>query len=139
VGGVYRDQGLEVVRKWLISVVQPHVEAAYQYLRNDSLPRAVLYPRVPATSPPQPASTSSEGAGPVLRSRLARHPDDPQRNLRDNIPHQGSGLVGKGAANHPKDIEQSRSHHQRRRSSQGDGRSGESGKRRGLLSVRRLY
>ncbi|KAF8468677.1 hypothetical protein DFH94DRAFT_685490 [Russula ochroleuca] len=94
VGGVYRDQGLEVVRKWLISVVQPHVEAAYQYLRNDSLPRAVLYPRVPATSPPQPASTSSEGAGPVLRSRLARHPDDPQRNLRDNIPHQGSGLVG---------------------------------------------
>ena len=129
-GGVYRDQGLEVVRKWLIPVVQPRVEAAYQHMRNDSVPKAVAYPRVPITPPPQPASLSSEGVGHALRSRLAQHPGEPQRSLppRDNVPQQGSGRVGRGVANHPEDIDQSRNRHQRRRSSQGDGRSGDSGK-----------
>lgn len=131
-GGVYRDQGLEIVKKWLIPVVQPRVEAAYQYLRNDSIPKAVSYPRAPTTPPPQPASTSSERAGPTLQSRLAQHPGEPQRSLppRDNVPHRGSGRVGRGVANYPKDVDQSRSRHwhQRQRSSQEDGRSGDSGK-----------
>ena len=129
-GGVYRDQGLEVVSKWLIPVIKPRVEAAYQYMRNDSIPKAVAYPRVPTAPPPQPATSSSEGVGHALRSHLAQHPNEPQRSLppRDNVPQQGSGRVGRGVANHPEDIDQSRNRHQRRRSSQGDGRSGDSGK-----------
>ncbi|KAF8476293.1 ribonuclease III domain-containing protein [Russula ochroleuca] len=141
VGGVYRDQDLGAVRKWLISVIQPHVEAAYQHLRDDYLPKAVALPRVPAASnPSSPSPTSSEGAEPALPSPPAREPGDQQRSLRSRVdgPHQGSRRVDGGVDNHPQDTDQSGSNRRRRRSSQGEGRSGNSGKQ-GLASPRRHY
>jgi len=37
VGGVYRDQGADVVSSWLISVLRPHIKAAYRIVRDDYL------------------------------------------------------------------------------------------------------
>jgi hypothetical protein len=125
VGGLFREQGLEVVRKWLNSVFQPHVEAVYQYFRNDYLmlpgPQAVLQPQVPTTYPSPP---SSEGRGPGLSSRPTgeRHRSLPPRT---NELQQGSGRVGGNMGNRLEDIGQSRSTRRRRRSSQVDSRRGD--------------
>jgi hypothetical protein len=136
VGGLFREQGLEVVTKWLNAVFQPHVEAVYQYFRNDYLmlsgPQAVLYPRVPTASYPSPPS---EGVGPGLSSRPTgeRHRSLPPRT---NEPQQGSGRVGGSMENRPEVIDQSRSNRRRRRSGQVDSsRRGDPGKR-GLVSPR---
>ena len=81
-GGLYREQGLEVIRNWIIPIVQPHVEAAYQNLRDDYLPGAILLRVSSASSAsPPPSSASSEGAEPALPSRPARNPDT-HRNPR---------------------------------------------------------
>ena len=132
-GGVYRDQGLEIARKWLILVVQPHVEAAYQNMRNCRVPEANPQPQVPKLPyPSPPSSASSEGAGPALpsRDRDGRH-----RSLPTwvNVPEQGPGRVGGGVEKQPENIDQSKRSRRRRRSSQGNGRSGDSGKQ-GLIS-----
>jgi hypothetical protein len=132
VGGLYRDQGLDVIRTWIIPIVQPHVEAAYQNLRDDYLPEAILLPGVSTASypSPPPSSASSEGAEPPLPSRPARDPDTHRSpRPRVNVPQQGSGRVGGGVEDHLEGIDQSRSGQRRRRSGQGNGRSGDSGKR----------
>ena len=134
-GGVYRDQGLEVARKWLILVVQPHVEAAYENMRNCRVPEANPQPYAPKLPyPSPPSSASSEGAGPALPSR---DHDDRHRSLppRVSVPQQGSGQVG---GKQPENIGQSQRSRRRRRSSQGNGRSGDSGKQ-GLVSPRRHH
>ena len=68
---MYRDQGLEVLSKWLNTLFQSRVEAAYQNLRKLHL----LPPVIPA--PPQPVAPTarypSPDAGPALLSRLAGH------------------------------------------------------------------
>lgn len=139
VGGLYRDQGLEAVRKWIIPVVQPQVEAMYQNLRDDYLPEAISVTRVPAAPYPSPSSssTSLESAGPASPSRPARDSGDSHRSLRPrtNGSQQGSKQVGVGVENHPKHVEKSRSNRKRRRPSQGDGRNGDSGKQ-GLVLLR---
>jgi hypothetical protein len=130
VGGLYRDQGLEVVRKWLISVVQPHVKAAYERLRDGCLPKDVLRPRVPTTYVSPPWSESA------LSSSPARDPSRPHRSLPPgvNVPQQGSGRGG-GVECH-EDMDQSRRKRRRRRSSPGDGRSGDSGSDTGRTNKR---
>ena len=135
---MFREQGLEVVTKWLNSVFQPHVEDAYQYYRNDyylvPCPQAVPQLRVPTASyPSPPLSTESEG----VRTRLQSRPTaERQRSppLRTNGPHQGSGRIG-GSAGSPEVIDQSRSKRRRRRSTQADGGRGDPGKQ-GLVSPR---
>ena len=141
VGGLYRDQGLDAIRKWIIPLIRPHVEAAYQYLRDDYAPVAIAIPRVPMASypSPPPSSASSDGAVPASPSRHARdsgkfHQSPPPRV---NVPQQGSGRAGGGADNHPEDNHQSRSNDQWRRSGQGNGRSGDSGER-GLVFTEAL-
>ena len=139
-GGLYRDQGLEVVRKWIIPVIQPHVEAMYKNLRDDYRPEAILQPRVSAVPPPSPPSSSAplESAAPASPSPPAQVPDDSHRNLRPrtNTPQQRSGRVGGDVKNYPRDVDKSRSNRRRRRSSQVEGRSGDSGRQR-LVSSRR--
>jgi hypothetical protein len=71
VGGVYRDQGLEVLSKWLNTLFQSRVEAAYRNLRK-------LHLLPPETSDlPQPVAPTarypSPDAGPALLGRLAGH------------------------------------------------------------------
>ena len=136
-GGLFREQGLDVVRKWLNSVFQPHVEAVYQYFRDDYLmlpgPQAVLQTRVPTASYPSPPSIKvSEGMGPGLSSRSTgeRHQSLPPR---PNEPQQGSGRVGGSMGNRPEVIDQSRNNRRRRRPSQVDSRRGVPGKQ-GLVS-----
>jgi hypothetical protein len=101
VGGLYRDQGLEVVSKWLISLLQPHVEDAYRKMREDHL----LPPETDAVSQLEaPASidssllssTSPEGAGPVLPSYLAGGSHDHRRltALQAYVPLQNSAQAG---------------------------------------------
>jgi hypothetical protein len=135
VGGLFREQGLEVVRKWLNAVFQPHVEAVYQYFRKDYEVQAVLQPRVPTASYPSPPSfETSERVGPGLSSRPTgeRHRSLPPRN---NELQQGSGRVGGSMENRPEVIDQSSSKRRRRRSGQVDSRRGDPGKQ-GLVSPR---
>ena len=140
-GGLYREQGLEVVTKWLDSVFRPHVEATYKYFRDDYLglpgPQAVLLPRKPADSYPSPPSSNlSEGAGTGLPSRPTgeRHQSP---SLRTNELQQGSGWMDGSIGNRPEDIDQSRSNRRRRRSSQMDSRREGPGKQE-LVSLRHL-
>ena len=140
VGGLYRDQSLDVIRKWITPLVLPHVEAAYQNLRDDYLPEAITMPRVPMASnlpTPPPSLSSSDGAEPASTSRHAQdsgefHQSPPPRV---NVPQQGLGRAVCGADNHSEDIRQSRSNKRRRRSGQENGRSGDSGEQ-GLVLLR---
>jgi hypothetical protein len=124
VGGVYRDQGLEVVSEWLFPLIQSHVEAAYQTVRKEYLlpptTAAVLQPRTPTTHYPSPSSpTSSEDA-------------------RPDVPQQGSGKAGGGVSFRPHVVDQpSRKRQRRRRSDPKDGGSEVAGKKRGRFSPRR--
>ena len=125
-GGLFREQGLEIVRKWLNAVFQPHVEATYLYFRNDHETQAVLQSRVPTASYPSPPSSEvSESMRPGLSSRpTGEHPP------LANEPQQGSGRVGGSMGNRPEVIDQSSSKRRRRRSGQVDGRRGDPGKQR---------
>lgn len=86
-GGVYRDQDLKVVTKWLRSLMRSQVEAAYQAVRKEYLlpPTniATLPPSgVPTTDYPSPSSpTASEGAEPDTSSHLAEDPGDSARHM----------------------------------------------------------
>jgi hypothetical protein len=87
-GGVYRDQGLEVISEWLFLLIQSHVEAVYQTVHKEYLlpptTAAVLQPQTPTTHYPLLSSpTSSEDA-------------------RPNIPQQGLGKVGGGVSSSPR-------------------------------------
>jgi len=120
VGGLFRERGLEVVRKWLNSVFQPHVEAVYQYFRDDYGPQAVLQPRPTASYPSPP----SEGVGPDLSSRPTgeRHRSLPPPINESQLE---SGRVDVSMGNRLEVTDQSRRNRRRRRSSQADSRRGD--------------
>jgi len=102
VGGVYRDQGLEAVSKWLNLLLTCHVEAAYQTVRKEYLlpptTAALPYPVASSThypTPPSPTASSSTlpqeelvGSRPegIDRPNLKRC-GSPLYNLR-NLPKQ---------------------------------------------------
>ncbi|KAH9980757.1 ribonuclease III domain-containing protein [Russula compacta] len=98
VGGVYRDQGMEVVSKWLTPLFQPHVEAAYRDLRKvHLLPPESAAAQQPGTStahyPSPPPFTPQEGARPALPIHLGGDPSELRRTipLQANVPQQGLG------------------------------------------------
>ena len=124
-GGLYREQGLEVVTKWLNSVFRPPVEAVYQYYRDDYLMQPEL-PRGPTASYPSPPAKLSEAAGPGQSP--SRPTGERHRSPRTNEPHQGSGRVDGSMENRAEVIDQSRSIRRRRRPSQVDSRRGNPGK-----------
>jgi hypothetical protein len=103
VGGVYKDQGLEVLSGWLNPLFLSRVDAAYQNLRR-------LYLLSPeASTPPQPVTPAtrypSPDAGPALPCRPAEYPvatrpegiDRPnRRRRRTSSPREdGSANAGK--------------------------------------------
>lgn len=128
-GGVYRDQGVEVVSEWLISLLQPHVEDAYRKVREDHL-------LPPESDPSLSSSTSSEGPGAALPSYLAGGPSDLRRltALQANVPQRGSAQAGDSVGTR-RAVHRGR--RRRRRSSTSDGGSGYAGKQ-GSFSLRGL-
>ena len=100
-GGVYRDQGLDVVSKWLKSLLRPKVEVAYQSMREDYLPTPIIMTKTEAPSrleaPSSPfSSTSLEGAGTAFPSYLPSFPRD-HRQLTTpeaSVPPQTLALAG---------------------------------------------
>lgn len=140
VGGVYRDQGVEVVTEWLISLLQPHVEDAYRKVREDHLlpPETGDASRLETSTPFDPppfSSTSSEGAGPALQGYLAGWPRDhrPLTALQASVPQQSSAQAGDGVGTR-RAVHRGR--RRRRRSSPSDGGSGYSGEQ-GTFSLRK--
>jgi len=144
VGGLYRDQGAEVVSEWLISLLRPHVKAAYRSVRED-------YLLPPETEPPQQfeaptaygpsflSSTSSEGAGPDLPSYLATGPRDHHRLTapQADVLQQSSTQAGDGVGTRRAVTDTPRGRRRRRRLSPRGGGSREAGKQDGTLSQRR--
>ena len=131
-GGVYRDQDLEVVTKWLRKLMQSQVEAAYQTVRKEYLlpptTTAVRPPSgVPTTNYPSPSSpTTSEGAGPDTSSDLAKNPDDSSRHTGMPSPQADTSEQGSeraGGDNNPCSdvVEQPSRKRRRRRSNPKDG------------------
>jgi len=51
VGGLFREQGVDVVKRWLDPLFEPHVDAAYWTERGYHLPE----PAAPATPSPTPS------------------------------------------------------------------------------------
>ena len=100
-GGVYRDQDLEVVTKWLRKLMQSQVKAAYQTVRKE-----YLLPSATAAGPPfgvptidypsLSSSTASEGAGPDTSSYPAADPSDTTRHMPP--PHADAPKPGLGRA-----------------------------------------
>lgn len=124
-GGLFREQDLQAVKRWLNEVFQPHVEAAYQYFRNDHKAQAVLLPRVPAASPP--SSEVSKGVRPGLSSRPTGERHQSLR-LQTNEPQHGSGRVGGNMVTRPGVVHQSSSKRRGGRSGKVGGRRGDPGK-----------
>ena len=102
-GGVYRDQGAEVISKWIMSLLRPHLEDAYNTVRADYLlppvteaPSPVEAPR--AYTPSLFSPTSLEGAGAALPSYLPGFPRD-HRQLTTpeaSVPKQSLAQAGGG-------------------------------------------
>ena len=93
-GGVYRDQGPEVLSNWLTPLFQSRVDAAYQNLRQ-------LYLLLPETSaPPQPVAPTARyplpDAGPALPSRLAQHVVAARRKRQRSFNSRESGSARAG-------------------------------------------
>lgn len=112
-GGLYRDQDLEVVTEWLRKLMKSQVEAAYQTVRKEYFPpptststsTAASPPSgVPTTDYPSPSSpTTSEGARPdTTSSHLAEDPDDSARRMpppQADASKEGSGRAGGDTGN----------------------------------------
>jgi hypothetical protein len=83
VGGVYRDQGGDVVSNWLMSLLRPYVEVAYCIMREEHLlPETVVPPQLgaPTVYTRSPVSSAlSEGAELGSPSYLSGFPGDPRR------------------------------------------------------------
>ena len=126
-GGLYRDQGAEVVSEWLISLLQPHIEDAYRRVRENHL--------LPASIPSLFSSTSSEVAGSALPSYLAGGPRDRRLTaLQASVPQRSTAQVGDGAGSRRAATDIPR---QRRRSSPGDSENGGPSGKQGMFSPRR--
>src|SRR5260221_14178503 len=104
-GGLYRDQDLEVVTEWLRKLMRSQVEAAYQTVRKEYLlpPTATAASSqsgVPTTDYPSPSSpTASESVGPDTSSHLAEDPGDSARRMpppQADASKQRSGRPGGG-------------------------------------------
>jgi len=125
VGGIYKDQGFEVVSKWLSSLIQCQVEAAYQTVRKEYLLPPTTTAAAPQTGGPTTRypspPTSSRGARLEASSHLAgdrgghsQHITHAQADARQ----QGSGKAGGGdGASAPPDVINQSSHKRRRRRS----------------------
>ena len=134
VGGVYRDQGAEVVSEWLTSLLQPHVEVAYQSVRKDHLLPDIEVPQQRETPTARDSSrlssTSSEGASPAsliygaASSRDHRQLPTAQANMR----RQSSAQAGDGVGTRRAVTDKPRARLRRRRSSPRDGGSEDAGK-----------
>ena len=123
VGGLYRDQGAEVVSKWLMSLLRPHVKLAYQSVRE-----AYLLPpetgsssqlEAPTAYQPSPFSSASfEDAGTAFPSYPPGFPRD-HRQLTPpeaSVPQQGSAQAGDGVGTRRAVNDKPRSRRRRRRS-----------------------
>jgi len=131
VGGVYRDQDLEAVTKWLRKLMRSQVKAAYQTVRKEYLlpPATAAGPPfgVPTTDYPSPSSsTASEGAGPDTSSHLAADPSDATRHWHIPPPQADGprpGLGQAGGDNNPCSdvVDQPSRKRQRRRSDPKEG------------------
>jgi hypothetical protein len=68
VGGLFREQGLEVVKEWLNPLLRPRIDDAYQAESREHL---VLVPAAPATTsspPPQSAAPSPSPPGGAIEN-----------------------------------------------------------------------
>jgi len=123
VGGLYRDQGAEVVSKWLMSLLRPHVKLAYQSVREAHLlPPETEAPSQlegPAAYQPSPfSSISFEGTGAAFPSYLSGFPRD-HRQLTPpeaSVPQQGSAQAGDGVGTRRAVNDKPRGRRRRRRS-----------------------
>ncbi|KAI0285697.1 ribonuclease III domain-containing protein [Russula brevipes] len=132
VGGVYREQGMEIVSKWLNQLLRAHVEAAYCSVRKDYLlppvTTTIPQPQEPTTRYPSPTSSStSHDTGPAQPSRPAGDAGDPRPTIppQANVSQQGSRQAGGGADGRPEMADQPRRKRPRRRSGPRDGGSGD--------------
>jgi hypothetical protein len=86
VGGLYKDQGLDVVREWVTLLFKSRVEAAYQVVRGEYLlppvTGATTQSVQPATSHPLPPSPHSAGH----TSPSGRAEDPAQSSRRAQLP-----------------------------------------------------
>ena len=135
---------MEVVSKWLASLFQSRVEAAYQKVRREYLPptsgsAGVPEPQAPSSRSPPPTA-SSESDSPSLPGHLT---GDPGICHRDKSPHadepqQRSGRVNSSLGARPEGIDQPGRKRRRRRSSKRDGKCVDAGKQ-GRIHEQSLY
>ncbi|KAH9959996.1 ribonuclease III domain-containing protein [Russula dissimulans] len=144
VGGVYKDQGPEVVLKWLLSLFESHVEAAYQNVRDAYHPSpgtaVVLQPgaRTARGRSPTSSTSSSEGTGFTPPSQLVGDQIGQHRRIpvQADGPQQGSwhwpasdGIDARLAVG-PDGAYQPTGSHRRRRDSGRDGDMTEGARKR---------
>ena len=129
-GGVYRDQGAEVVSKWLMSLLRPQVEVTYQSVREGYIllleteaPSRLEAPR--AYNPSLFVPTSLEGAGPAFPGFPRDH-----RQLTTpgaSVPQQSLAQAGDGVGIRRADDKPRGRRRRRRRRSLNDAGRGDAG------------
>lgn len=72
VGGLYKDQGLEVTREWLKALFTPYVKEAYRICLENHIPGPISPPS-PPPSPKLPGSGDSSNPAPSGSTNLVGH------------------------------------------------------------------
>jgi hypothetical protein len=101
VGGLYKDQGLEVVHEWLTLLFRSRVKAAYGAEREQYLLSPVTEatsqsaePTAGYRSPPSPHSAHALPSGPTEDRGRPSRPAEVQANRSQNESGQESGSAG---------------------------------------------
>ena len=123
VGGLFREQGLDVVKKWLDPLFRPLIDHGYEAERRDHRVPGASAPETTSSTPPQSAAPSPSPPGraveiagqknvdmptrvrsrttqdsPVQTPSVARETDRPnirRKRRRDNLQEGGSRDAGK--------------------------------------------
>jgi hypothetical protein len=97
VGGVYRDQGLDALSRWIIPLFRSRVEAAYQTVRKEYLlpPTTSVLPRPVAPTAHQPTPDPSLIL-PSRPNRTRRRSSSPREEGSANAGKQGDERFHRG-------------------------------------------
>ena len=124
VGGLFREQGLDVVKEWLNPLFIPRLDGAYQAESREHLVPASAAPAATSSPPPQSAAPSPSPPGGIIET-----PDRTiHARLRSRTTQNSSGQTPRVASPLQREADRPNSKRKRRGSTLRDGGSRDAGK-----------
>ena len=125
VGGLFREQGLDVVKEWLNPLFRPRIDDAYQAESREHLVPASAAPATTSSPPPQSAAPTPSPPG----GTTTETPDRTiHARLRSRTTQNSSRQTPRVASPLQREADRPNSKRKRRGSTLRDGGSGDAGK-----------